>query len=71
MSHKFWDLPQKYKIAPIRSKKEFQNKEGYWAMSKSSRCLRFALYSYFSRRWQMKQINFFSFDGDQLLENAT
>lgn len=61
MSQKFWDLSKKYNISPPNSKTDFKMR----LYLISNRCLHLWLFSD-SRTHK----NFFSKDGDQLLENA-
>lgn len=61
MSQKFWDLPQKYNKGPLKSMTIF--KISSYILSEP--CLYLWLFS-----GDRTHKNFFSEDGDQLLENA-
>ena len=61
MSQKFWDLPQKYNKSPLKSMTNFKIS----SYILSERCLCLWLFSGYRTHK-----NFFSEDGDQLLENS-
>lgn len=61
MSLKFWGLPQKYNLYPLKNREEFQTWRGFY----DKKCFHFFLF-FGGRRHK----NFFSFEGNQLLENA-
>lgn len=67
MSYKFWDLPQKYKVNPLDNKGYFLRKRAPFRKSRNGKCFFFWLNANTIHR---KQKNYFSFCGDQLLENA-